>query len=86
MHFPVPLLPTLIRSRLQVKPGTFLIPIDVFLIFGGGFTVPGAKVAPFPLLTNVGALFTACENFSVRGIRPTAVMVENFKSEVGERL
>ena len=44
------------------------------------------KVAPFPLLTNVGALFTACENFSVRGIRPTAVMVENFKSEVGERL
>jgi hypothetical protein len=29
--FPVPL-PTLIRSRFQVKPATLLIPVDLFLI------------------------------------------------------
>ena len=48
-HFPV-LLSTVIRSRFQVKPATLLIPIDLFFPFfwWRSFTVPGAKMAPFP--------------------------------------
>jgi hypothetical protein len=33
-------LPTLIRNRFQVKPATFLIPIDLFLILFGGLMLP----------------------------------------------
>ena len=47
-HFPVPL-PTLFRSRSQVKPATLLIPIDLFLnLWERSCMVPGAKVAHFP--------------------------------------
>jgi hypothetical protein len=45
------LLSLLIRRQFQVKPATLLILIDFFLSFWWrSYTVPGIKVAPFPLL------------------------------------
>jgi len=66
------LLSTLIRRRFQVKPGTPLIIIDIFvLLWWRSFTVPNTKVAPFPYL-KWGVIF------SLRSFFPLELLLFRF--------